>query len=206
MEKFLRKNQNCFRKNRSTTSHILTIYRISEGVRAKKLTVTLLFVDFSKAFDSTHKGKMEQILVLLAYSLPKETLVITMLLYKTVKWKSSVIRWRHRLLWHCCWCSARGFINRISVHYLPRLHTSNVNRSNERKWLYTKKRQEVGNTLQKLLRTQTTHMTYRYCQIHLPKQNPSCIVWSWQQVVYTSLWMQIEPSICILIKKETYPH
>ena len=42
--------------------------------------------------------------------------------------------------------------------YLPRLHTSNVNRSNERKWLYTK-RQEADDTLHKLSRTQTTQMT-----------------------------------------------
>ena len=34
----LRKNQNGFRRNRSTTSQILTIRRILEGVRAKKPT------------------------------------------------------------------------------------------------------------------------------------------------------------------------
>ena len=55
-----RKNQNGFRRNRSTTSQILTIL---EGVRAKNLQVTLLFVNFTKAFDSIHRGKMEQILL-----------------------------------------------------------------------------------------------------------------------------------------------
>ena len=40
---------------------ILTIRRILEGVRAKNLQATLLFVDFTKAFDSIHSGKMEQI-------------------------------------------------------------------------------------------------------------------------------------------------
>ena len=39
--------------------------------------------------------------------------------------------WRHKLLWHCCWCS---------VHNLPRLCTWNINRFNERIWLYTKKK------------------------------------------------------------------
>ena len=34
---------------------------------------TLLLVDFSKAFDSIHRGKIEQIL--LAYGLPKETVM-----------------------------------------------------------------------------------------------------------------------------------
>ena len=52
------------------TSKIKTIQRIL-GVRAKNLKETILFVDFSKAFDSTHRGKMKQIL--LAYDLPKET-------------------------------------------------------------------------------------------------------------------------------------
>ena len=67
----LRKNQNGFQRNTSTTSQILTIRRILEGMQAKNLQATLLFVDFTKAFDSIHRGKMEQIL--LAYSLPKET-------------------------------------------------------------------------------------------------------------------------------------
>ena len=54
IDNILRKNQNGFRRNRSTTSQILTIRRILEGVRAKKLQATLLFVDFTKAFDSIH--------------------------------------------------------------------------------------------------------------------------------------------------------
>ena len=71
IDNILRKNQNGFRRNRSTTSQILTIRRILEGARAKNLQATLLFVDFTKAFDSIHRGKMEQILR--AYGLPKET-------------------------------------------------------------------------------------------------------------------------------------
>ena len=51
-------------------SQKLTIRRILDSVRAKNLQATLLFVDFTKAFDSIHKGKMEQIL--LAYGLPKK--------------------------------------------------------------------------------------------------------------------------------------
>ena len=41
--------------------------------------------------------------------------------------KDSLIGWRHRLLWHCCWSSAKGYISTISVHNLPRLHTLNIN-------------------------------------------------------------------------------
>ena len=69
IEKILRKKQNDFRRNRSSTSKILTMRRILEGVRAKNLEATMIFVDFAKAFDSIHKGKMEQIL--LAYGIPK---------------------------------------------------------------------------------------------------------------------------------------
>ena len=47
IDNILRKNQNGFRRNRSTTSQILTIRRILEGVRAKNLQATLIFVDFT---------------------------------------------------------------------------------------------------------------------------------------------------------------
>ena len=85
IDNILRKNQNDFRRNRSTTSQILTIRRILEGVRAKNLPATLLFVDFTKAFDSIHRGKMEQIL--LAYGLPKETVAAITILYRNTKVK-----------------------------------------------------------------------------------------------------------------------
>ena len=85
IDNILRKNQNGFRRNRSTTSQVLIIRRILEGVRAKKLRATLLFVDFTKAFDSIHRGKME--LILLAYGLPKETVAAIMILYRNTKVK-----------------------------------------------------------------------------------------------------------------------
>ena len=85
IDNILRKNQNGFRRNRSTTSQILTIRRILEGVRAKNLQETLIFVDFTKAFDSIHRGKMEQIL--LAYGIPKETVAAITILYRNTKVK-----------------------------------------------------------------------------------------------------------------------
>lgn len=83
IEKILRRNQNGFRRSRSTVSQILTIRRIIEGVKARQLPATLLFVDFSKAFDSIHRTKMEKIL--LAYGIPKETVAAIMILYKNTK-------------------------------------------------------------------------------------------------------------------------
>ena len=47
----------------------------------------------------------------------------------------------------------------MSVHNLPRLRTSNIDRSNKRKWLYTKKRQTTEDTPQKLLRVLIMQMT-----------------------------------------------
>ena len=85
IDSILRKKQNGFRRNRFTTSKILTLGRILEGLRAKNLPATLLFVDFTKAFDSIHRGKMEQIL--LAYGLSKETVAAITILYRNTKWK-----------------------------------------------------------------------------------------------------------------------
>ena len=81
----LRKNQNGFRRNRCKTSQILTIHRILVGICTKKLEATILIVDFTEAFDSIHRGKMEQIL--LDNGLPKETVAAKMMLYGNTKVK-----------------------------------------------------------------------------------------------------------------------
>ena len=86
IDNILRKNQTGFGRNRSTASLILTICRILEGVRAKHLEATILFVGFNKAFDSILRGKMEEIL--LAYGLSKKkTVAAIMMLYRNTKVK-----------------------------------------------------------------------------------------------------------------------
>ena len=67
------------------TTQISTICRILEDVRVKNLLATILFIDFTKAFDSIHIGKMEKIL--LAYGLPKETVAAIMIHYRNTKVK-----------------------------------------------------------------------------------------------------------------------
>ena len=47
---------------------MLTIQRILEGVTSKNQPATLLFIDFSQAFDSIHHEKMKDILII--YSIP----------------------------------------------------------------------------------------------------------------------------------------
>ena len=51
----------------------------------KYLESTLLFVNLSKAVDSIHRGKMEQIQ--LTYGLPKETVKAIMMLYRNTEVK-----------------------------------------------------------------------------------------------------------------------
>ena len=113
IDNILRKNQNGFRRNRPPTSQILTIRRILEGVRAKNQLATLLFVDFTKVFDSIHREKMEQIL--LAYGLPKETVAAIMILYSTFT------GWRHRILRHCSRSTLSGHASSIPLYHLSRL-------------------------------------------------------------------------------------
>ena len=58
----LRKNQNGFMKISLTSGQILTIHRILVCVKSKNLSLTLLFIDFTKSFDSIHRNLMEFIL------------------------------------------------------------------------------------------------------------------------------------------------
>ena len=53
LENILRDNQNGFRGKRSTTAQIFMPRRNIEGVKQKQLPAVIIFVDFSKAFDST---------------------------------------------------------------------------------------------------------------------------------------------------------
>ena len=83
IDPLLRRNQNGFRTNRSTSGQILTIRRILEGVKSKNLLLTLLLIDFSKAFDSIHRGKMKETLV--ASGISKETVDAIMILYQNTR-------------------------------------------------------------------------------------------------------------------------
>ena len=83
IDPILRKNQNGFHSNRSTSGQILTIRCILEGIKSKNLPATLLFIDFSKAFDSIYGGKMRDILS--AYGTPKETVNAIMMLCRNTR-------------------------------------------------------------------------------------------------------------------------
>ena len=160
----LRKNQNGFRRNRSMTSQILTIRGILEGIWAKNLQTTLLFVDFTKAFDSIDRRKMEQIL--LANGLSKETVAAITILYRNTKVKVRSPD-GDRILRHCSKSTTRGHASPILLYHLSRLRAYNFDGQNQRKWLRAdkEKKQKVprkNNYRRRLCRRHT--ITGKYTQ------------------------------------------
>lgn len=68
LDPLLRQNQNGFRPGRNTVSQILALRRLVEEIKRCNLEAVITFIDFSKAFDSLHRGKMMKILR--AYGIP----------------------------------------------------------------------------------------------------------------------------------------
>ena len=68
LDPLLRNSQNGFRKKRTTVGQIVALRRLLEGVRAENLSCVLTFIDFRKAFDTIHHGKLMEILR--AYGVP----------------------------------------------------------------------------------------------------------------------------------------
>ena len=106
----------------------------------KNLETTLFSIDFCKASDSIHKGKMEQIIQ--AYGLLKESVTTIMMLYENMEatvhspdgdteFFNIVIR------------VLQGDILTPQVYNLPRLHTKNINKVNKRKLFHIKKDKKV---------------------------------------------------------------
>ena len=83
IEPILRKNQNGFRPGRSTLGQILTLRRIIEEITYCNKTAALIFVDFSKAFDSVNREKMFEILGL--YGIPTKIINAIKVLYSNTK-------------------------------------------------------------------------------------------------------------------------
>ena len=79
IDPLLRKNQNGFRTNISTYGKIQTIRRLLERVKSNNIPPVLLFVDFSKSFDSIDRKNMKYILK--SYGISAETVSTIMMLY-----------------------------------------------------------------------------------------------------------------------------
>ena len=72
LEPILRRNQNGFHKGRSTLPQILGLTKIIEEIKIASRKASIVFADFSKAFDSINKGAMLHVLHL--YGLPDKTI------------------------------------------------------------------------------------------------------------------------------------
>ena len=79
VESVLQNNQNGFRRGRSTLSQILCLRRIIEESQLCNLDLALVFVDFSKAFDSVDRTKMFEILKL--YAIPDKMIAAIRVIY-----------------------------------------------------------------------------------------------------------------------------
>ena len=121
IDNILRKNQNGFRRNRSTTSQILTIRRILEGVRAKKTyrrhyhlstlpRPSILYTEgrWNKSYciRPTKRNRTSN-----NDSLQKH------------KSESPFTRWRHRILRHCCRSTTKRHASSIPLYHRSRLRT-----------------------------------------------------------------------------------
>ena len=70
LDPLLRDSQNGFRPECSTVGQILVLRRLLEGVRDRSLTAVITFIDFKKAFDTVHQGKLFE--VVRAYGVPEK--------------------------------------------------------------------------------------------------------------------------------------
>ena len=79
----LRRNQNGFRRGRSTLAQILALRRIIEEMKNGNKDLTIVFVDFKKAFDSINREVMFDILSL--YGFPDKIIKAIKTLYTNTK-------------------------------------------------------------------------------------------------------------------------
>ena len=79
VDPLLRNNQNGFRAGRSTLSQIFALRRIIEEISHCNRDVALVFIDFSKAFDSVDREMMFKILSL--YGIPTQIIDAIKILY-----------------------------------------------------------------------------------------------------------------------------
>ena len=80
VDPILRRNQNGFRKGRSTIPQILALRRIIEEMKIGKQKATIIFVDFAKAFDSVDRKAMLHILK--NYGIPDDIIRAIAIMYE----------------------------------------------------------------------------------------------------------------------------
>ena len=159
---------------------------ILEGVRAKNLQATILYVDFTKASDSIHRGKVEQILQ--AYGLLKEAVAAIMIFYWNTKVKvrspDGDTDYFDIVAGILQGDTLAPYLFIICLDYV--LRTSN-DKIKENGFELTKKKS-------------------RFWQMHQAKPKHYCIVWNEPPQALASMSMQIKRNTCALTKQATFPH
>ena len=82
IDPLLRGNQSGFRPGRSTTTQVLALCRIIEGVKKKHLPAVMIFIDFCKAFDSINHQTMFAIFT--AYDIPPRILNVIKQIHRVI--------------------------------------------------------------------------------------------------------------------------
>ena len=203
IDNILRKNQNGGEIDPQPHKYWSSVESL-KAFGQKKLQVTLLFVDFTKAFDSIHRGKMEQIL--LAYGLPKETVAAIMILYRNTKVKvhspNGDTEYFDIVAGVLQGDTLAPYLFIICLDYVLR---TSIDKIRENGFELTKKRSKRYPP-QKQSQTPTTLMNWRYWRIHLIKQIHYCIVWNEPQQALASMSMHTKLNICVTTKRATLPH
>ena len=160
-------------------------------------------VDFTNAFDSIHRGKMEQIL--LTYSIPKETVAAITILYRNTKVKVRSPDGNTDYFDIVAGVLQGGTLAPyLFIICLDYVHRTSIDKIKENSFELTKK--EAEGTPQKQLPTLTTPMTLRFWQIHQTKPKHYCIVWNEPPQALASMSMHTKRNTCALIKQVTFPH
>ena len=135
------KPRKCFekkkKKKKKKKDNLWRNCQIIKGIHLKNLKATVLFVDFSKVFNSIHRGKISSIW-------SSQTVTAIMMLYKNVKAMGHSTN-DDTNFFDIVYRFLQRYITTISIHNLPRLRTYNVNKSKKMHSHY--KRQEASNIL-----------------------------------------------------------
>ena len=178
------------------------------------IQATLLFVDFTKAFDSIHRGKMEQIL--LAYGLLKETVAAITILYRNTKVKvrspDEDTEYFDIVAGVLQGDTLAPYLFIICLDYVLR---TSIDKIRENGFELTKKSSrrypakaitdaDYADDIALLAPVTLCHRRSR--QIHPTKPKHYCIVWNEPPQALAPMSMHSKLNICVTTKQATFPH